>query len=181
MPLFKSSQEKKLWLYVLLVWLAILSSLIFGYPLLKFLGNENMQALIFLLCMGMIGVTIILHAFRRKSDRNETVTILGIVAVLLMLFLRLGLAERTHLMEYAVLTVFIHKALLERLKGKYKSFLIAIFALVLSFCIGVFDEIIQILIPNRVFDITDFLFNGIAAGIAVGASLFWKWIKKMFF
>lgn len=181
MAFFKSTKEKRHWLYVLIVWATILSSLIFGYPLLKLLGNQNMQALIFIICMALIGVTIILHAFRRKSDKNDTVTVLGIVAVLLMLFLRLGLAERTHLMEYAILTVFIHRAMLERYKNEYKGFRIAVMALVLSFLIGVFDECVQILIPNRVFDVQDFVFNGLAAGIAVGASLLWQWIRKISF
>ena len=178
MPLFTSSYEKRLWIYALLVWIAILSSLILGYPLLKLLGNQNMQALIFIMCMIIIGVTVILHAFRKANDKNDTVTVLGIVAVLLMLFLRLGVAERTHLIEYSVLTVFIHKALIERYAKKYRQFKIALLALVVSFLIGVFDEGVQILIPNRVFDTTDFLFNGIAAGMAVGASLLWQWIRK---
>ena len=178
MPLFKSSQEKRLWLYVLLVWIAIVSSLFLGYPLLKILGNQNMQALIFIICMSMIGTTIILHTFRRKKSKSDTVTILGIVAVFLMLFLRLGLAERTHLIEYSVLTVFIHRALIVRYQEKYKGIQIALLALLISFTIGVFDECVQILIPNRVFDLADFLFNGLAAGIAIGASLLWQWIRK---
>jgi len=178
MPLFKSSHEKRLWLYVLLVWIAIVSSLFLGYPLLKILGNQNMQALIFIICMSMIGTTIILHAFRRKKSKSDTVTTLGIVAVFLMLFLRLGLAERTHLIEYSVLTVFIHRALIVRYQEKYKGIQIALLSLLVSFTIGVFDECVQILIPNRVFDFADFLFNGLAAGIAIGASLLWQWIRK---
>lgn len=90
MPLFKSSLEKRLWLYALLVWLAILTSLIFGYPLLQKLGAENMEALIFILCMIIIGTTVILHTFRRANDKNDTVTVLGILAVFMMLFLRLA-------------------------------------------------------------------------------------------
>jgi VanZ family protein len=84
-------------------------------------------------------------------------------------------------MEYAILTVFIHRAMLERYKDQYKGFRIAVMALVLSFLIGVFDECVQILIPNRVFDVQDFVFNGLAAGIAVGASLLWQWIRKISF
>ena len=106
---------------------------------------------------------------------------LGIVAVFLMLFLRLGLAERTHLIEYSVLTIFIHRALIVRYQDKHKGLYITILALLLSLTIGVFDEFIQVFIPNRVFDMADFLFNGLAAGIAIGASLLWQWIKKMLF
>ncbi|PXY01214.1 VanZ family protein [Marinifilum breve] len=178
MPLFKSSLEKRLWLYVLLVWLAILTSLIFGFPLLQKLGAENMEALIFILCMIIIGTTVILHTFRRAKDKNDTVTVLGILAVFMMLFLRLGLAERSHLIEYSVLTVFIHRAMLERYKDKYKGFTIALLTLLLSFLIGVFDECVQVFIPRRVFDMADFLFNGLAAGMAIGASLLWQWIRK---
>ncbi|NOU60338.1 VanZ family protein [Marinifilum caeruleilacunae] len=178
MPLFKSSLEKRLWGYVLLVWLAILTSLIFGYPVLQKLGAENMEALIFILCMIIIGTTVILHAFRRAKDKNDTVTVLGILAVFMMLFMRLGLAERSHLIEYSVLTVFIHRAMLERYKGKYKVFQIAGLTLLLSFLIGVLDECVQVFIPRRVFDMADFFFNGIAAAMAVGASVLWQWIRK---
>jgi VanZ family protein len=178
MSIFKSSLEKRLWLYVLLVWIAILTSLFFGYPLLQYLGAENMEALIFILCMIIIGTTVILHTFRRAKDKNDTVTVLGILAVLMMLFLRLGLAERSHLIEFSVLTVFIHRALLERYKNKYKGLTIALLTLLVSFLIGVFDECVQVFIPRRVFDMADFLFNGIAAGMAVGASLLWQWIRK---
>ncbi|WP_421920106.1 VanZ family protein [Marinifilum sp.] len=178
MSIFKSSQEKKQWLYVLLVWIAILTSLVFGYPLLQELGAENMEALIFILCLIIVGTTVILHTFRRTNEKNDTVTILGIIAVLMMLFLRLGLAERSHLIEYSVLTVFIHRALTERYRNQYKKFHIAILTLVISFLIGVFDECVQVIIPNRVFDMADFLFNGLAAGIAVGAILLWEWIRK---
>ncbi len=181
MSLFTSAREKKLWFYALLVWMAILSSLIFAYPLFRLLGNENSQALLFILCMGIIGTTIILHAFRRKLAQNDIVNVLGIVAVFLMLFLRLGLAERTHLIEYSVLTIFIHRALIVRYQDKHKGLYITILALLLSLTIGVFDEFIQVFIPNRVFDMADFLFNGLAAGIAIGASLLWQWIKKMLF
>ena len=178
MSIFKSSLEKRLWFYVLLVWLAILTSLIFGFPLLQEIGTQNMEALIFILCMIIIGITVILHAFRRSNSKNEVITILGILAVFMMLFLRLGLAERSHLIEFSVLTVFIHRALLERYQEKYKNFRIAIMALVVSFLIGVLDECVQVFIPNRVFDMADFLFNGLAAGMAVGASLLWQWIRK---
>lgn len=178
MSIFKSSLEKRLWLYVLLVWIAILTSLIFGFPLLQKIGAENMEALIFILCMIIIGVTVILHAFRRSNSKNETITILGILAVFMMLFLRLGLAERSHLIEYSVLTVFIHRALLERYREKYKGFRIALMTLVVSFLIGVLDECVQVFIPRRVFDMADFLFNGLAAVMAVGASLLWQWIRN---
>jgi VanZ family protein len=67
---------------------------------------------------------------------------------------------------------------LERYLDRYNDFRIALLALLISFLIGVFDECVQIFIPRRVFDMADFLFNGLAAVIAIGASLLWQWIRK---
>ena len=43
--------------------------------------------------------------------------------------------------------------------------------------IGALDEGIQLFLPARVFDPTDILFNALAAGMAVGASLALRWAR----
>ncbi len=42
-------------------------------------------------------------------------------------------------------------------------------ALILSFCLGCLDEIIQAILPNRVFDIRDIFFNTVAVIMIIGA------------
>ena len=91
MPLYTSSREKHLWLWAFAVFAAILSTLFVGQPLASTFGNQDIQAAIFLFGMLLIGAAIIIHAFRTKPTKFEIVILLGISAVYIMLFLRLGI------------------------------------------------------------------------------------------
>ena len=102
----------------------------------------------------------------------------GIVAVYLMLFLRLGLPERTHLMEYGVLAIFIHMALTERNHQGGSVPRPAVLAWIAAFLIGVIDETLQLFLPARVFDSEDILFNGIAVSMAIGGSTTLAWARR---
>ena len=44
--------------------------------------------------------------------------------------------------------------------------------------VGVLDECIQLLLPSRVFDPVDMLFNALAAVMAVGASSALHWARR---
>jgi len=180
MPLFTSSREKQLWIYALLVLIAIFSTLILGPLFVGMLGNQNLQAFIFMFGMLLIGVTIIVHGLKIKPGKTEIAIWLGFTAVYIMLFLRLGLPERSHLVEYSVLAIFIHKALIERLSQENQLLLPGLFAFVVTTIIGVFDECIQIVLPDRVFDPLDILFNSLAALMAIGTSLALQWARKKF-
>lgn len=108
----------------------------------------------------------------------EVVILLGMGAVYLMLILRLGLPERSHLIEYSVLAIFIHRALKERSHQTGRISKPALFAFIITFLIGVLDEGIQIILPNRVFDPVDILFNGIVITAAIGTAVVFTWLKK---
>ena len=95
-----------------------------------------------------------------------------------MFFLRLGIPERTHLIEYSVLGIFIHEALLERNKQDTRLLKTSLLAIVITVLLGVIDESLQLIIPNRVFDPVDILFNSLAAFIAIGYSSFLRLVKK---
>ncbi len=144
MPLFTSSLEKRFWLYSLLVLVAILFSLTFGRPLQKIFVNQNVQAVFFLLGMVLVGITILIYGLKAQTSKSE----LAICAVYIMLIFRLGAPERSHLIEYSVLAIFIHKALLERINSKNKMLKTAVLAFTFTFIIGVLDETIQVFLPN---------------------------------
>ena len=178
MSLFTSSREKHLWFSAFAVFIAIFSTLFVGQPLISIFGNQDIQAVIFLLGMILVGVTILLHVLKTKPSKIEIVILLGIVAVYTMFFLRLGIPERSHLIEYSVLAVFIHKAITERVnQGKQITFP-ALLSFIVTFLIGVFDECIQIILPNRVFDPLDILFNGFVVTMAIGLRVVYSWVRK---
>ena len=175
---FTSKREKTLWLWVMVVLFVIFATLFVGRPLANLLENQDLQAIFFLIGMVFVGATILIHAVRKPRSGIELTLVLGIMAVYIMLFLRLGLAERSHLIEYSVLAILIHMALLERKKVKEGLRFPALFAMLLAFVIGVIDESLQLFIPERVFDPVDILFNGIVIVAAIGAYLLIHWIRN---
>jgi len=176
--IFTTSKEKKLWTYVLLVIAAILSTLFIGRPLADLLSDQGLQALLFIAGMILALVVIIVHAMKAKPGKMEVVLWLGILSVYMLTFLRLGMPERTHLMEYSVLAVFIHRALEERFRGKRRFYISIIYAFLLSVLVGILDECIQYFLPNRVFDPRDMVFNAVAISMALVAALLLGWIRN---
>ena len=53
----------------------------------------------------------------------------------------------------------------------------AVLAIAIAGSVGVIDELIQALLPNRVFDPRDILFNVVAAVLAVGAIKALRWAR----
>ena len=178
MGLFTSNKERKLWLYAGICWLGILSVLFLGNPLLTLLANQGVQAGLFLWGMFVVLLIILVHAFGKKSQRLDIILWLAIIAVFSMFLLRLGLPERSHLIEYSVLGVLIHAAFLER-RDDYKGFWKASFqAAALTTLLGTIDELFQLFIPERVFDFNDILFNSFTALLAVGSRVLVHYIKQ---
>ena len=177
MPLFTSSREKQLWSWSFVVFAAIFSTLFIGQPLARILANQNIQAVFFVLGMVLVGATIVVHGIKTKPSKLEIAILLGIAAVYIMFFLRLGIPERSHMIEYSVLAIFIHKALTERVSQGNKIPMPALLSFAVTFLIGAFDEFIQIFLPNRVFDPLDILFNGIAVTLAIGSNVILTWAR----
>ena len=178
MKIFRTDQEKKLWICAFVVVIAIFSTLFIGQPLVDLFQNQNTQAWIFGSVMILVGTTILVHGVKTKPGKLELTLILGIVAVYVMFFLRLGLSERTHLMEYSVLAIFIHKALNERIGTKKGFISVALISFFITFIIGVIDEGLQFFLPNRVFDVEDIIFNRMAAAMAMVFSILMQWFRS---
>ena len=79
--------------------------------------------------------------------------------------------ERTHLIEYGLVGILIHQALIERLRTGRGSLMPAVLGVAMTVLLGWFDEGIQAILPNRVYDIRDVGFNALAGLMAVAVSL----------
>lgn len=179
MSFFTSSREKRLWLYTLLVVLPIVLTLVFSGKLAGLLANEQVQVGVFMICMILIGSAIIIHALHTQPSKTELAIWVGLVAVYLLLFIRVGNAEhRTHLMEYGVLAIFVHRAFIERYRLRNQWLKPALLAFAMTLSLGVLDECVQHVIPSRVFDLNDMLFNGFAAFVAIGTSIMLQLVRK---
>ena len=136
-------------------------------------------AVFFLLGMFLVGATVVTQGIKVRPGGAEIAVALGVAAAYLMVFTRMTiLEERTHLMEYGVLGVFIHEALAERVSQGRRVPLPPLLAALATAALGVVDESIQWFLPNRVFDPQDILFNLLAGTMSIGAVLALAWARR---
>lgn len=179
MPFFSSKREQRLWIWTLALVVAIYSTLGLASTLAPFLYNQNVSAVAFLFCMLLVGLTILTQGLKTRPRGIEIGVGLGIAVVYFMVFFRLTMPERSHLMEYSVVAVFVYEALTERkLQGRPVP-LTALTAILATSLIGTIDEFIQLVIPQRHFDWTDILFNFLAALMATVAMVVLGWTRRL--
>lgn len=98
---------------------------------------------------------------------------LATAALILILFATLRLvtpAERSHLIEYAALAVFAREALRERAPLFEKSWGWSPVVIVGVTLVGLADELVQLIVPGRVFDWRDIFVDFCAAMLGIGIS-----------
>ncbi len=178
MPVWTSIKEKQYWFWALLIYITILSTLLIGQPLAIELQDQNVQAIFFLLGMVLVATAVIIHGLVNRPAKIEYAIIFGIIAVYIMFFFRLGAPERSHLIEYSVLAVLLHRAFMDHFKRTEKLIKPAFLALLTGMLLGALDECIQILLPQRYFDPEDIVFNSLAVAMAIVGSLLLMWIRK---
>ncbi len=171
MGFFSSRRERRLWLWTFAVVALIFASLGLSGRLVDLLNDDTAGAVAFSLALLLVAATVLTDGLQSKPTHIEIAVAFGIAAVILMVLLRLTLAERSHLIEFGVLAVFIHAALTERADQGRGARLPGVVAILIVAAIGVVDEVIQLALPDRVFDPVDMLFNALAAVVAVGSSL----------
>ena len=177
---FTTPREKRYWLYAAVVIIGIFFSLSFGEPIIKVFGSHSAQVILFLLGLALTGGAIVMEGLKVRLSKAEISTGLGLVAVFIMFIFRLEAAERSHIIEYSVLAIFIYKAIVERLNPVNHFLKPGLFAFLATFVVGVVDECIQLFLPYRVFDPQDIVFNTLAALMGIGGSMILQWIRKKF-
>ena len=179
MLLFTSRRERNLWLWTLAVVVAIYSTLGLAWTLSGLLRDWGLLNGAFVLGFLLVLATILTQGLKTRLSGVELAVALGIVATYLMAFVRMALPEeRTHLIEYGVVAVFIYEALSERQRNGRRVPTPYLLALLLTALLGWLDEGLQALLPNRVYDIRDVGFNILAGLMALVASLAVKRVRK---
>ncbi|VAX31137.1 hypothetical protein MNBD_NITROSPIRAE01-1056 [hydrothermal vent metagenome] len=103
----------------------------------------------------------------KKTTKIYLLLSIIVLGALLFFVAQMNLpAERIHFLQYGILGYLIARAVKPRFLG-ISGF---IFVLVLGSAIGLGDELIQWVLPSRVFDWWDVSYNMI--GTAIGATLF---------
>ena len=174
---FSSKRERRLWAWALIVVVTIYLTLGLTAKLVG-LVNEGVLAFAFFACLILVGVTILTQGLRVRPGGLEIGVAAGITAVYILLGVRMAIPERSHLMEYGVLAVLVYEAINERVTNGRHVLLPGLCALVATSLFGVIDECIQALLPSRVFDWNDIVFNVLAAvGAIVGMAML-RWTRE---
>jgi hypothetical protein len=179
MTWFTSERERRLWTWAVGVILAIFSTLVWGGKLAEAINGSDVSTILFAAGFILVLTTIVTQGLTLQPRGIEVFITLGIVAVVLFLFSRLWSSiERSHLLEFGVLSVFTYEALVERWRGLRSVAAAALAAILMTSVIGVMDEGLQVFLPQRVFDLQDILFNMLAAVGAVSATLALRWVRQ---
>jgi hypothetical protein len=178
MPFFSSNRERRLWLWTLAVVVAIYSTLGLASTLARALP-QSLAAVGFLGAMLLVGLTVLTQGLKARPRGAEIAVAIGVAVVYFMVFFRMAIPERSHLIEYGVVAVFIYEALSERKSQGRRVPIPALLAILATSLVGVLDECIQAILPSRVFEWVDILFNVLAALMATVASVSIGWARRL--
>ena len=169
---FTSDRERRLWLWSLAVVVAIFSTLGLTRTLAGAVRDRGLIDDLFFWAFVATVVAIVAIAVATRPGMAEIGVGIGTVAVYLMVFLRMATPEeRSHLVEYGVLAVLVYEALTERAGVDGRIRRPALLAIAATSAVGVGDEMVQAVLPFRVFDPIDIVFNVLAVLMAIGARL----------
>ena len=178
MPIFTSTRERRLWACTLAIVVAIYSTLGLARILVDELWSDFLSVWLFLLGCILVLSTVITQGLKVRPGSAEIGVALGIIAAYLLIIVRMAVpTERSHLVEYGVVAVFVHEAHLERASQGWRVPEPGLLVIAIASVIGVIDEGIQWFLPNRVMDPVDILFNVLAAVMAIIASVALRWAR----
>ncbi len=181
MPIFSSDRERRLWFWSLATVAAIGLSLGLGSTLAGELLDSGLVGAAFWLGLFLVGAAVVVQGLRRRPGGAEIGVALGVAGAYLLAFLRMTIpSERSHLIEYSVLALFIHEALVERAENGRRVPAPALLALAMTVLLGWLDEGVQALLPDRVYDLRDVGFNALAGLMAITAKLALSWARRRF-
>lgn len=180
MARFVTVRERRLWLAALAAVAAVYSTLGLTGTLAQRTseGGELLDVFLFFFVVALLGMTVLVHGLRIRPRGAEIGVLVGIAMAYVMMFARMTLAERTHLIEYGVVAVFVHQALHEGKGGGRRIPYPGLVAILVTTLIGTVDEFLQVFIPSRVFDPIDILFNFLAAVMTVATVAALDWIRR---
>lgn len=145
----------------------IYSTLYIMRPILNFLketmkGYLNLSVgVMFLIILSLVLAHIISNRERYSVSQYLWFSFICCIYGLVIYILELP-EEQVHFIEYGILSALIYVALTHDINNRSIYFLSSL----IVFVFGAIDEVVQWVLPNRVFDIRDLVINGIA-GILV--------------
>jgi len=177
---FTSRRERRLWFLTLAAVVGIYATLGLANTLAEVLRDEGLIETAGFFALFLIVASVLILGLKTRPGVATIGISAGIVAVYVLMFFRMTIspAERTHLMEYTVVALLIFEALTERSDNGRRVRFLPLIAIGGTVLLGAIDEGIQALIPSRVFDPIDILFNTLAGVMTVLACLVLRWARS---
>lgn len=177
--LFTSKRERWLWSWTFVVVVAIYSTLALTPLWADFLRDRELVDALFVAAFFIMAMAILAVGLMTRPGLVEVGIGVGVAAVYLMVLVRMAIPkERTHLFEYSLVGILIFFALEERrANGGHMRFPAAVSVLATT-RIGWIDELIQWVLPDRVYDIRDVGFNALAGFLAVSSVVLLRWARQ---
>ncbi|TVM00900.1 MAG: hypothetical protein CV087_11450 [Candidatus Brocadia sp. WS118] len=126
-------------------------------------GSELNYLGVFLACL--VGIYFLVYLLFQKQEKNIPVYIayffISLACLALLKYMCVCGAERFHLLMYGVLSCMVFWSL----KLDIKSKRIYLYTTLLVFLLGAIDELIQGILPMRVFDVRDIFMNWLSSGM----------------
>ena len=155
-----NSERKIKWAQVCFLLLAIWALLPFGTRIAVFLTEEGAikwTLLLLLVTVIAIAKTRSAVAFSKVGVGFISAILVAVLAYLWFVFFHPTPAVGVHLLEYGVLAILIFRAV--SLDRAPRPAVIITLALVVA--LGWFDEVIQYFLPDRYYDLSDVVINGV--------------------
>jgi hypothetical protein len=177
--LFSSKRERRLWIWALIVVVAIWSTLGLARTLAGLLGGTPVGSVLFVVACLIVLAVVVTQGLTTRPTVAELAVAVGVATAYLLVFVRMSIpTERSHLVEYGVVAICVYEALLERASQGRRVPVPAVLAVLVTSLLGSIDECIQAVLPSRVFDPVDILFNVLAGVMAVATSAALRWARR---
>ena len=181
MRLFVSRRERWLWACAVLVVSVVYLTLGVVRDLLQPLEATGWGPWLFLSGCFLVLVFVLTQGMTTLPRWPEIVAGMGIAAVYGGTLMSIAKPEeRMHLIIYGIVALLIYAALLERSTSGRKVFASPLVVVVVTTVLGLIDECLQLALPDRVFDVRDILYDGLAAALAVTANASLRWARGLF-
>ncbi len=166
------------WLLVILCSLAIFSTVPIARSIQRYVSDRWGRQLfgyfvLIVLAIGCVSLLYYLFIYLRIRSFSKYAWLILITCIYVYFTLQLWqkAEEAIHFLEYGLLSFFVFKALSIHIRDRSIYFTAALICLL----IGIFDEIIQWMVPERFWDFRDVWLNGLSGGLLQLA--IWKVIK----
>ena len=174
MPRFRTVRERRFWIAAGVAVLLIYGSAYFVQFLLLALRERGALGPTILGLFVVAGSAALAWVVRQQPRREETLLLVAAAGVYVLLFRHLTIIqERIHLIQYGGLGALFYAALVERWpqpppegaprRQRHPGLL----ATALTAAAGWGDEIVQGILPNRVYDLRDVVLNALSGALVV--------------